>query len=228
MLKKLKPSKGTIKNNPKPKSAPKSLKTKKSGIPTNSKAGKGKPRPVPRAKAGPKAPMAPPPRVPTRQFSGAVAALEVGIKLMYSEDYAKAVKAFNKVIAEYPEEPEIQASAKARIHACEKKIQERARAVFKTPDDHYNVAVALMNSGDLETAMTHLQAGLKLAPKADHILYAMAAANSLRGNRDQALTYLKQSIQYRAENRFQAVQDNDFAVLAEDQAFKDLVSPPDK
>ena len=147
---------------------------------------------------------------------------------MYAEDYAKAVKAFNKVIAEYPEEPEIQASAKARIHACEKKLQERSRTVFKTADDHYNLAVALMNTGDIDTAMTHLQSALKLSPKADHVLYAMAAANALRGNRDEALSYLKQSIHHRAENRFQAVQDNDFAVLAEEQAFKDLVAPPDK
>ena len=86
----------------------------------------------------------------------------------------------------------------------------------------------MMNSGDLDTAMAHLQSALKLSPKADHILYAMAAANALKGNRDQALTYLKQSIHHRAENRFQALQDNDFAVLAEEQAFKDLVAPPEK
>jgi tetratricopeptide (TPR) repeat protein len=147
---------------------------------------------------------------------------------MYAEDYAKAVKAFNKVIADYPEEPEIQASAKARIQACEKRIQERGRTVFKTADDHYNLAIALMNRGDLETAVVHLQSALKLAPKADHVLYAMAAANALQGNRDQAISYLKQSIHHRAENRFQASQDNDFAVLAEEQAFKDLVAPPDK
>jgi len=165
---------------------------------------------------------------PSRQFAGAVAALEAGIKLMYAEDFAKAVKALNKVIADYPEEPEIQASAKARIQACEKKLQERSRTVYRTPDDHYNIGIALMNRGDLETALTHLQSALKLAPKADHILYAIAAANALQGNRDQALHYLKQSIHHRAENRFQALQDNDFAVLSEEQAFKDLVTPPDK
>ena len=100
--------------------------------------------------------------------------------------------------------------------------------VYRTPDDHYNIGIALMNRGDLETALTHLQSALKLAPKADHILYAIAAANALQGNRDQALHYLKQSIHHRAENRFQALQDNDFAVLSEEQAFKDLVTPPDK
>lgn len=192
-------------------------------------------KPAPKAKASAVKPTAkvvarpvPAKIIPSKQFAGAVAALESGIKLMYAEDFAKAVKAFNKVIDDYPEEPEIQASAKARIHACEKKIQERARTVFRTPDDHYNVAVALMNRGDVGNAMTHLQSALKLAPKADHILYAIAAASALQGNRDQALHYLKQSIHHRAENRFQAQQDNDFAVLAEEQAFKDLITPPDK
>jgi Flp pilus assembly protein TadD len=169
-----------------------------------------------------------PERVPSKQFAGAVAALELGIKLMYAEDFGKAVKAFQKVITDYPDEPEIQASAKARIQACEKKLQERARTIYRTADDHYNVAVALMNSGDVDAAMTHLQSALKLEPKADHILYAMAAANALRGNKDQALSFLKQSIHHRAENRFQALQDNDFAVLAEEQAFRDLVAPPEK
>jgi len=229
MPKKLKPSKRIIKKSPTAKSVSKLVKTKKSSAPAT-RLGKAK-NSAGRAKSPvPKATKAPPKiqRVPSARFSGAVAALEAGIKLMYAEDYARAVKAFNKVIAEYPEEPEIQASAKARIHACEKKLQERARTVFRTADDHYNVAVALMNSGDLETAMTHLQSALKLAPKADHILYAMAAASALQGNRDQALSYLKQSIHHRAENRFQASQDTDFAVLAEEQAFKDLVAPPDK
>ena len=231
MPKKSKPPKGTSKKSPKAKTASKSVKIKK---PTVSPARSDKPKTQAKTKGKPVIPSKaakatpPPERVPSRQFSGAVAALEAGIKLMYAEDYAKAVKAFNKVIAEYPEEPEIQASAKARIHACEKKIQERARTVFKTADDHYNLAVALMNTGDIDTAMTHLQSALKLSPKADHVLYAMAAANALRGNRDEALSYLKQSIHHRAENRFQAIQDNDFAVLAEEQAFKDLVAPPDK
>jgi tetratricopeptide (TPR) repeat protein len=167
-------------------------------------------------------------RVPSKQFAGAVSALEAGIKLMYAEDYAKAVKAFNKVIADYPEEPEIQASAKARIHACEKKIQDQKRTVFRSADDHYNVAVAFLNGGELDSAVSHLQSALKLAPKADHILYAMAAANALKGNKEQALSYLKQSIDHRAENRFQAAIDNDFAVLSEEQAFKDLVTPSEK
>jgi tetratricopeptide (TPR) repeat protein len=172
--------------------------------------------------------VAAPVRVPSKQHTGAVTALEAGIKLMYAEDYGKAVKAFNKVIADYPEETEIQASARARIQACEKKLQDQKRTVFRSADDHYNVAVAFLNGGQLDSAVTHLQSALKLAPKADHILYAIAAANALKGNKDQALVYLKQSIDHRAENRFQAAVDPDFAGLSEEQSFKDLVTPPVK
>ena len=165
-------------------------------------------------------------RVPAKQYAGAaVTALESGIKLMYAEEYGKAVKAFNKVIADYPEEPEIQSSARDRIHACEKKIQDRSRTVLRSADDYYNVAVALLNGGQLDSAVTHLQSALKLAPKADHILYAIAAANALKGNKDQALVYLRQAIDHRVANRFQAAVDPDFAALSEEQSFKDLVAP---
>jgi tetratricopeptide (TPR) repeat protein len=167
-------------------------------------------------------------KLPSRQFAGAVAALEAGIRLMYSENYEKAIRAFKKVIVDYPEEPEIQASAKARIQACSKKLQEGSRTVYRSADDHYNIAVALLNRGDLDDAIVHLQQALKIAPKSDHVLYAMAAANALQGNKDQALTYLKQSIHHRPQNRFQAVQDRDFAALIDEPGFKELVAPADR
>ena len=63
-----------------------------------------------------------------------------------------------------------------------------------------------------------------LSPKGDHILYAMAAANALRGNRELAMSLLKQSIHYRPENRFQAARDADFAALTEEPGFKELLS----
>src|SRR6185295_18664113 len=98
-----------------------------------------------------------------------------------------------------------------------------ARAVFRSPDDHYNVGIALMNRGEIDDALSHFQSGLKMAPKSDHILYAMAAANALKVNGAQAVAYLKQSIQYRNENRYQAASDIDFAGLSDDTAFKELL-----
>jgi len=163
-----------------------------------------------------------------RPISGAVTALETGIKLMYGEQYDKAIKCFNALIADFPEEMEIQAAARANIHACEKKMHDKARAVIRSADDHYHVAVAFLNGGQVESAMTHLQQALKMEPKGGHILYAIAAANALKGNKEQALSFLKQSIHHGPENRFHAAQDSDFAALVEEPGFRELLTTPGK
>ena len=170
-------------------------------------------------------PMAPPKPAP---ISGAVKALEAGIKLMYAEQYDKAIKCFKELIADFPDEVEIQAAARANIHACEKKMHDKSRTVSRSADDHYHVAVAFLNGGQIDPAMSHLQQALKLEPKGGHILYAIAAANALKGNKEQALSFLKQSIHHGPENRFHAAQDSDFAALVEEPAFRELLTPSGK
>ena len=165
---------------------------------------------------------------PTRPISGAVTALEAGIKLMYAEQYDKAIKCFNSLIADFPDEVEIQAAARANIHACEKKMHDKARAVIRSADDHYHVAVAFLNGGQVDHAMSHLQQALKLKPKGGHILYAIAAVNALKGNKEQALSFLKQSIHHGPENRFHAAQDSDFAALVEEPGFRELLAASGK
>jgi tetratricopeptide (TPR) repeat protein len=164
----------------------------------------------------------------SRPISGAVKALEAGIKLMYAEQYDKAIKCFKELIADFPDEVEIQAAARANIHACEKKMHDKARTVIRSADDHYHVAVAFLNGGQIDPAMSHLQQALKLEPKGGHILYAIAAANALKGNKEQALSFLKQSIHHGPENRFHAAQDSDFAALVEEPAFRELLTPSGK
>ena len=149
---------------------------------------------------------------------------------MHAEAFEKAIRAFDDLIAEHPEEPEIQERAKVLIHACEKKIHEKERTVLRSADDHYNVGIADLNRREIESAIQHLEHALKLTPKGDHVLYALAAANAVHGKREQALGFLKQAIHYRAENRFLAARDGDFESLQEDAEFKTLVmvTPPEK
>ena len=169
-----------------------------------------------------------PERERSKHFASAIQAYEAGIKLMHAEQFEKAILCFEDLVAEHPEEPEIQERAKVLIHASEKKIQEKGRSVFRSADDHYNVGIADLNRRALSSAIEHLQHALKLAPKAEHILYALATANALDGNRDQALHYLKQSIHYRPENRFLAARDTDFAPLQDDSDFKQLITQSEK
>jgi tetratricopeptide (TPR) repeat protein len=163
-----------------------------------------------------------------KHFVSAIQSYEAGIRLMHAEEFEKAIRCFNELIAEHPEEPEIQERAKVLIHASEKKIQEKGRTVLRSADDHYNVAIAQLNRRELDSAMTHLQQALKLMPKGDHILYALATASALQGNREQALGYLKQSIHHRGENRFLAARDSDFESLHDDSDFKQLLTSSEK
>ena len=169
-----------------------------------------------------------PARVRSKHFANAVQAYEAGIKLMHAEDFEKAIRCFEDLITEHPEEPEIQERAKVLIHACEKKLHEKARTVLRSADDHYNVGIADLNRRELASAIQHLEHALKLAPKADHVLYALAAASAIQGDRDNALQYLKQAIHFRPENRFLAARDADFESLREDPDFKQLVTAAEK
>jgi tetratricopeptide (TPR) repeat protein len=169
-----------------------------------------------------------PERARAKHVESAVQAYEAAIKLMHAEEFEKAIRSFEDLIAGHAEEPEIQDRAKVLLHACEKKIQERGRTVFRTADDYYNIGIAELNRRDLDPAIDHLRHALKLMPKGDHILYALATANALQGNRVQALDYLRQSIDYRGENRFLAARDSDFESLREDLEFKQLVTLAEK
>jgi tetratricopeptide (TPR) repeat protein len=172
----------------------------------------------------PKAPLGQKPTVRSREYSSAIHAYESGLKLMHAENYERAIKAFGELIVDHSGEAEILERARVLMHACENKLHERGKAVLKSADDHYNLGIAELNRRELEAAAQHLQQALKLAPKGDHILYAMAALNALKGNRDEALTFLKQAIHHRAENRFLASRDSDFENLAADSDFRQLVT----
>lgn len=147
---------------------------------------------------------------------------------MHAEEFEKAIRCFQALVAGRPDEPEIQERAKVLLLACAKRIQERAKTALRSADDYYNFGVAELNRRDLSAAIDHLQRALKLMPKGDYILYALATANALQGNREQALRYLKDSISYRGENRFLATRDSDFESLRDDPEFKQMVAPPEK
>ena len=68
---------------------------------------------------------------------------------MHAEDFGRAIRSFEDLIAEHSEEPEIQERAKVLIHACEKKLHENERTVLRSADDHYNVGIAELNRREI-------------------------------------------------------------------------------
>jgi Flp pilus assembly protein TadD len=104
-------------------------------------------------------------------------------------------------------------------------MAKQAAPSVRTPEEHYQSGVAMMNLGRWDEAREHLLRAKKLAPKADYVFYAMAALDCLTGEAESAMENLKIAIQLRPENRYHARNDEDFAFLQEDPRFTELLYP---
>ena len=149
---------------------------------------------------------------------------EAAVRLLYSHEYEKAKVAFDKVIAAFGDDKEVVERSKIHLRLCEQKIA-RKPAAPRTPDEHYDLAIALMNDGKYEESLDHLNKALKANPKCDYVIYALAITHCRTGNFDRALANLQTAIGLKPENRFLAQRDSDFEVLKQDSRFVSLVFP---
>jgi Flp pilus assembly protein TadD len=148
---------------------------------------------------------------------------EEGVQAFQEQKFSKAKAALEKVIAG----PGKELADRARMHLriVEQRAARAAAANPRTPEDHYQQGVAMMNLGRWDEAREHLLKARKLAPKADYIFYAMAALDCLTGEAESAMENLKVAISLRPENRYHARNDEDFAFLQEDPRFTELLYP---
>ena len=78
-------------------------------------------------------------------------------------------------------------TARDCMRACASSAWNLPALVLNTPEEHYNYAITLINSRDLAAAQKHLRAALDAEPTADHVLYALAACQSLAGDLQRGL-----------------------------------------
>jgi Flp pilus assembly protein TadD len=145
------------------------------------------------------------------------------LALFHQQKYSKAKQELEKVL----EGPSKELADRARMHIkiAEQRMKPATEQNPKSAEDHYQRGVAMMNLGRWDEARESLDKARKLAPKADHIVYAVAALDCLTGEADAALVNLKVAIDLRPANRFHARNDEDFAFLQEDPRFTELLYP---
>lgn len=150
-------------------------------------------------------------------------AYEEGLKHFQQQKFARAKEALEQVV----QGPSKELADRARIHLriCSQRLSRPSEHAAKSAEDHYNQGIAMMNLGRWDDAREHLDRARKAAPKADHIVYAMAALDCLTGEAESSMQNLKIAIQLRAENRYRARNDEDFAFLQEDPRFTELLYP---
>jgi tetratricopeptide (TPR) repeat protein len=156
------------------------------------------------------------------RFAQAVQNYEAGLKLMQERKFERAKGLLQKVL----EGPSRELADRATVHlsTCNRELG-RSITAFKTPEEHYDYAISLMNQGNYEESRAHLEKILKQTPKADYALYGLALLDCLTGKVEDALRHLGESIRLNPQNRLQARNDSDFQNLADDPRFTELLYP---
>jgi Flp pilus assembly protein TadD len=148
---------------------------------------------------------------------------EEGVQAFQEQKYQKAKAALEKVAV--GQGKELADRARMHLRIVEQRMARAAAANPRSTDEHYQQGVAMMNLGRWDEAREQLLKARKLAPKADFVIYAMAALDCLTGEAESAMENLKAAIALRPENRYHARNDEDFAFLQEDPRFTELLYP---
>ncbi len=152
----------------------------------------------------------------------AVQAYQDGLRALQERKFERAKSLFQKVHAS----PNTELADRAGVHlsTCNQYLDRSANS-FKTPEEHYDYAVSLINTGEYVGAREHLDKLVKQAPRADYVHYGLALLNCLTGRVEDSLRNLTEAIRLNPSNRFQARNDSDFNNMADDPRFTELLYP---
>lgn len=164
---------------------------------------------------------APEPPAPERPSRNALDAYTAAVEAFRSGDFAKAKALFDEVAVKAT--LELAHAARNYSRMCEARIG-RQRVEPKTAEEFYTYGVALTNQRKLQEAKDNLEQAAKLAPKSDHIHYALALCLALSGELEAAAGALRTAIQLNPGNRSLARNDPDFHEFLRKRPIVDVLS----
>jgi tetratricopeptide (TPR) repeat protein len=211
-------AKATKKASPKKsaKSPISTTKKKPSASASKQLAAKAKPS---RAIARPAPPQ--PKKAPTPSTLAAVRAFEQALKFFNRHDFSAAKSAFVDILEKFGDQAEIAARARTYLTISEQRLA-RAPSAPRGADALYDQGVFELNKGNTREAIELFDKALKAEPRADHILYSLAAAYARLNDTGRAIDALRRAINIRSVHRPHARRDLDFASLRNNEDFQQL------
>lgn len=169
------------------------------------------------------APSAPPAEPPRRSSTtAALKAFEHAVRAFNRRHFEEAKEMLETLQAKYPNEVEIIARSQMYLQVCAQKLANMPSAP-RNADELYDRGVYALNIGDFSQAKNFFEKALRLKPEEPHLLYSLAATLAQTGSHDQALDYLKRTIQIQPRYRAQALNDSDFSELRENKQFLEML-----
>lgn len=147
---------------------------------------------------------------------------QAAVQLLQQGRFEKAMAAFEKLLPTAP--AEIKERCRMYIQTCQRQL-DHARLTFLTPEEHYDYAISLLNTGYYEDALEQFGNILADHPEADYALYGLALLDSITGRSQDCLDNLARAIELNPKNRLQARADNDFQSMVDDPRFTELLYP---
>lgn len=144
------------------------------------------------------------------------------VQLLQQGKYEKALGILEKLLPEAP--AEIQDRCRVYITTCRRQMA-KASLSFLTPEEHYDYAISLLNTGYYEEAREQFSQILAAHPQADYAFYGLAVLESITGRAQDCLANLGRAIELNSKNRLQARADNDFQNMVDDPRFTELLYP---
>lgn len=165
----------------------------------------------------------PPPEPPRRaSTTAALRAFEHAVRVFNRRHFEDAKVMFESLLAKFPNEVEIIARSQMYLQVCTQKLT-HLPSTPRNADELYDQGVYALNLGDFSQAKNFFEKALRMKPEEPHLLYSLAAAHAQTGAHDQALDYLKRTIQIQPRYRTQALNDSDFSELRENKQFLELL-----
>ncbi|HKX28302.1 MAG TPA: tetratricopeptide repeat protein [Blastocatellia bacterium] len=154
--------------------------------------------------------------------AAALRAFEQAVKVFNRRQMAEAKAMFENIQTRFPAEVEIIARSQTYIQVCHQKLGQ-SQALPGNAEELYDRGVFALNIGDFTQARTFFEKALRLRPDEPYLLYSLAATHAQTGSLEQALDYLRRSIQIQPRFRAQALNDADFSGLRDNKRFLELL-----
>lgn len=147
---------------------------------------------------------------------------QAALQALQQGKYEKALLAFEQLEATAP--AEMKERCRMYVQTCRGQMEIHS-LTFPTPEEHYDYAVSLFNTGYLEEAREQMNDIVRSFPAADYAYYGLAILDSIAGRTQECLKNLDLAIELNPRNRLQARVDSDFQSMMDDPRFTDLLYP---
>lgn len=144
------------------------------------------------------------------------------VQFMQEGKFDKARAIFEKLVNDGA--PELVERSRTYLAVCERNGQKKGLA-FSNPEEQYDYAISLLNTGHYEDARDQFENLLKKNLLKDYAHYGLAILNSITGQAEECLDHLHKAIELNPQNRIQARSDSDFNDMSDDPRFTELLYP---